>query len=366
MGISLQLHGAKTPTRICSGWWFPLSYPGNGDVWNTTKSMIVLGVWMEWDSIQSCWGQQVSLSTSMNQFLAPLGPLHTFSSTVSLLSHILGSRGIFSFGSALLRCGCGSFSMAVLCRLEGTGSYCCAGKPKDHTTTRAVWPSSLTSYKLKSWKRNREDFFFFFLIFYFLASHLFLFASSTNILIKVITLDQVSVVACCLSNGFSSVISLLGFGMTWWEPGGKQQKVGAGRREDTAVLKAEGSQRLLHPAWDCQGFQIIKGTALFPSPQFFFSLFLPQQKHSLLIRDTVHLGICMDSLSMVSQLRSFHHCKILHKVLLRDWWELVWRAFERGNGEKVAGGAVLSLKIQFGVLVCAWSREPRKQNQKNQ
>lgn len=46
-----------------------------------------------------------------------------------------------------------------------------------------------------------------------LASHLFLFTSSTSILIRVITLDQLSVMACCLSNGFSFVISLLGAGM---------------------------------------------------------------------------------------------------------------------------------------------------------
>lgn len=81
-----------------------------------------------------------------------------------------------------------------------------------------------------------------------LASHLFLFTSSTSVLIRVITLDQLSVMACCLSNGFSFVISLLG-------------TMRAGRGQEKKL-----QERLLHPAWDCQNFQIIKKANLLPFP----------------------------------------------------------------------------------------------------
>jgi len=70
--------------------------------------------------------------------------------------------------------------------------------------------------------------------------------------------------ACCLSNGFFSVISLLGFGMARGELAGEQQQVGAGRREETAAFKAEGPWRLWSPAQDCQGFQIFKEANLLP------------------------------------------------------------------------------------------------------
>lgn len=81
-GISLWLHRAKIP---------------NGNL----LTVVAMQVFEIQPEVELCWGldevrhhskllgrQQVSLNTSMNRFLSPLRPCHTFPSPVSLLSHV--------------------------------------------------------------------------------------------------------------------------------------------------------------------------------------------------------------------------------------------------------------------------------------
>lgn len=128
----------------------------------------------------------------MNRFLSPLGPSHTSFSTVSSLNHVSGTRVFFQ--SVAPHWGCGSS-----CRRRraggsawsgGTGRYCRPRRPKDLTATRAA---ASRSHCLQDEKLKEETGFIWgvFNLIIFFGSHLFLFTSSTTILIRVITLDQV-------------------------------------------------------------------------------------------------------------------------------------------------------------------------------